>query len=199
MTRYPSRWLDVVLVALVIIVGGATLGASGRAVTNKDITVRLRAGKFAEAEKLARERLAVGEHESGAESVAAADVLDLLSEAMRQGGKGGQAEVGEICKRAVRIKERKLGKDHPGYGASVYQLGSWYYMNGQYETAKPLLEGSLRVRETALGPNHLDTSASLLMLGALQTELGNHPGAKTLVEQALSIREAQDPNGRFRL
>jgi hypothetical protein len=111
------------LAMLVVLAGGATLGAGERSITDRDTTAKLRAGKFAEAEKLARERLAIVERESGAESVEAANVLDLLSESMRQGGKGGQAEVGEICERAVRIKERLLGKSHPGYASSVYQLG----------------------------------------------------------------------------
>jgi CHAT domain-containing protein len=193
MTRYPSRWLAVALVALVTLAGGATLGAGGRAVTDKDITSRLRAGKFAEAEKLARERLAAVERESGPESVEAANVLDLLSEAMRQGGKGGQAEVGEICERAVRIKGKELGKDDPGYAASLYQLGCWHYVNVRYRDALPLLEQSLKIREATLGPSHPDVAASLYVMGAIQTDTGDHAAAKLLVERALKIRRSIDP------
>ena len=45
MTRHFSRWLALALVALVVLLGGATLGAGRPAVTDKDITARLRAGK----------------------------------------------------------------------------------------------------------------------------------------------------------
>ena len=195
MTRHRARWLALALLALITLAGGVTLGAGERAVTDKDITTRLRAGKFAEAEKLARERLEVVERESGAESVEAANVLDLLSEAMRQGGKGGQAEVGEICRRAVRIKEKELGKDDPGYAASLYQLGCWHYANGEYSVARPLVERALKIRENKLGPDHPDVASSLLVMGALQAELGEHLAAKALLERALSIREATDPSG----
>jgi CHAT domain-containing protein/tetratricopeptide (TPR) repeat protein len=194
MSRHTSRWLALAMVALVGLVGGATLGAGGGEVTDKDITTRLRAGKFGAAEKLARERLPVVERENGAESVEAANVLDLLSEAMRQGGKGGQAEVGEICKRAVRIKEGELGKNDPGYAVSLYQLGCWHYMNGDFNAARSLLEHSLRIRETKLGPNHADVASSLFMMGALQSDTGDQTAAKALIERALAIREANDPN-----
>lgn len=158
-----------------------------------DILARLQAGKFATAERLARERLATVEREADRDSLEVANALDLLSEAMRQGGKGGQLEVGQICERAVRIKEKAVGTDHLGYAASIYQLGCWYYANGDYVQARPLLERSLRIREDTRGPDDLDTASSLYMVGALETDAGNHALAKELVERALSIRESAGP------
>jgi len=180
---------------LVVLAGGATLGAGERSITDRDIASKVRAGKFAEAEKLARERLAIVERESGAESVEAANVLDLLSESMRRGGKGGQAELGEICERAVRIKEVKLGKNGPGYAASLYQLGYWHYVNGEYDKAEPMLERSLKIREETLGGANPDVACGLLMVGVLRSEQGDHAAAKPYIERALSIRETLDPDG----
>src|SRR5690242_8819922 len=51
---------------------------------NTDIVARLEAGEFASAERLARERLAAFERKAVSDSLEVADVLDLLSEAMRQ-------------------------------------------------------------------------------------------------------------------
>ncbi|HEX5032144.1 MAG TPA: CHAT domain-containing tetratricopeptide repeat protein [Candidatus Eisenbacteria bacterium] len=194
MSRSWPRTLVFLALALFVFTGGVSRTSSPHTVRNEDIQARLRAGKFAEAESLARKRLAAVEQESGPESAAVADVLDLLSEAMRQGGKGGQAQVGEICKRAVAIKEKVLGKDDPAYAASLYQLGCWYYMNGEFKTARPLLENSLHIREDKLGPNHLDVASSLFLLGALRTELGDHAGAETLIRRSLTIRKSADPN-----
>jgi CHAT domain-containing protein/tetratricopeptide (TPR) repeat protein len=195
MTRHAPKWLTLLLLVLVAPVGVATLGAGSRVVTNGDIQARLRAGKFAEAEKLSRERLATVETETGAESMETADVLDLLSESMRQAGKGGQPEVGEICKRAVRIKENAVGKKAARYAASLYQLGCWYFVNGDYEHARPCLEQSLEIREASLGPNHPDVAASLFMVGALKSEMADHTGAKAYLERSLSIRSSADPDG----
>jgi len=188
-------FLSVGLLTLAVLLGGATLGAGGRTVTNGDIQARLRAGKFSEAEKLARQRLALVEAASGKESVETADVLDLLSESMRQAGKGGQAEVGEICKRAVAMKEKARGKEDAGYAASLYQLGCWYFVNGDYEHARPRLEQSLSIREAKLDPSHPDIASSLFMVGALSSETGDHAGAKAYFERSLSIRSSADPNG----
>ena len=189
-------WTVLALLMLVVlaVTGDVTVAKGTRVVTNEDIERRLRAGRFAEAEKLARERLSAVEAEEGPESVATADVLDLLSESMRQEGNGGQTEVGEISKRAVKIKESALGKNDPGYAASIYQLGRWYVMNGEFDTAKPLIEQSLRIREDKLGPNHPDVALSLYLLGALKTETGDHAAAKGLIERSLVIMESVDPN-----
>jgi CHAT domain-containing protein/tetratricopeptide (TPR) repeat protein len=194
MARSWLRSLLVLALAVLALTGGVTPRTSTRVTRNEDVQARLRAGKFAEAESLARKRLVVVERESGPESVAVADVLDLLSESMRQGGKGGQAEVGNICKRAVAIKEKAFGKEDARYAASTYQLGRWYYMNGEFNTARPLLENSLRVREKELGPDHPDVASSLYQMGALETAVGNHAAAKALMERSLSIRESTDPN-----
>lgn len=189
-----TRSIFVLVLAVFAWTGGVTPGGAPRVVQNEDIQAHLRAGKFSEAESLARKRLAIVERESGPESVAAGDVLDLLSEAMRQEGNGGRPEVGEICKRAVRIKEKALGKNDPGYAASLYQLGRWFVLNGEFATAKPLIEESLRIREDKLGPNHPDVASSLFLLGALETEAGDHAAAKGLMERSLSIMESADPN-----
>lgn len=194
MTRSLRVVLLLVLIALAV-TREVTEARGASVITNEDIQARLRAGKFAAAEKLARVRLSAVEAGSGPDSVAVADVLDVLSESMRLGGKGGQAELGEICKRAVRIKEKQLGKDDPGYAASLYQLGSWYYVNGEYRDARPFLERSLKIREEKLGPDHPSVATSLLMMGALETDEGDHASAKALVERSLAIREAIDSDG----
>ncbi len=190
-----SRCIVLVVLAVFALCGGVSVRAKDQISGNETIVAKLHAGKFAEAEVLARKRLAAVERGSGPESVETADVLDLLSEAMRQGGKSGRPEVGEFCERAVRIKEKVLGKEDPGYAASLYQLGSWHYMNGDYGHARPLLEESLRIREKTLSPDHLDVAASLLMLGALRSETGDNVAAKTLVERSLAIRESVEPDG----
>jgi CHAT domain-containing protein/tetratricopeptide (TPR) repeat protein len=158
--------------------------------TLNEVRMLIRAGKFSEAEQEGRVLLHETEQRQGAQSLAVAEILDELSEAMRRGGKGGNPETREFCERAIRIKEKALGHEAPGYAASLHQLGFLLYVNGNYEKAKPLLERALKIREEKLGRNHPEVAASLIPLAGLVSDLGNQASAESLFQRALVIREA---------
>jgi CHAT domain-containing protein/Tfp pilus assembly protein PilF len=148
-------------------------------------------GEYAEAEQAARASLKALSQATGTDSLQVASSLDLFVEALRRGGHGGNLEAREACERALRIKADRLGTDDPGYAASLYQLGFLYYVNGDYEHAKPLLDQSLSIREKSLGMDHRDVAETLIPLGGLLTDQGDHARAESLFTRAMNIRVSE--------
>ena len=59
--------------------------------------------------------------------------------------------------RALAIRERRLGPQHPYAAISLNDLATLYYNQGKYEQAEPLYQRALAIRERVLGHNHPDT------------------------------------------
>ena len=91
--------------------------------------------------------------------------------------------------RALAIRERVLGPDHPDTATSLNNLGLLLRAMGELPAAKPYLERALAIWERVLGPDHPDTATSLNNLGFLLQAIGELPAAKPYYERALAIRE----------
>jgi tetratricopeptide (TPR) repeat protein len=59
--------------------------------------------------------------------------------------------------RALAIREKALGPDHPDTAQSLNNLAALYYSQGNYAKAEPILIRALAIREKVLGPNHPET------------------------------------------
>jgi CHAT domain-containing protein/tetratricopeptide (TPR) repeat protein len=151
----------------------------------------IRDGNYAAAEREARALLREAERTSGPDSLAVADVLDVLGEAMRRGTKAGDPETRAICERSIAIREKALGTDDPAYATSLYQLGYLLYVNADFAEAKRLLERSLAIREAKLSPDDPAIAATLVPLGALVSDMGDQIQAEAMFERVLRIREAE--------
>ena len=77
----------------------------------------------------------------------------------------GKAEL--LHRRALAIREKALGPDHPDTAESLSNLGGLYSAQGLYNKTEPLYERSLVIREKALGPDHPDTGLALNNLALL--------------------------------
>jgi tetratricopeptide (TPR) repeat protein len=104
-------------------------------------------------------------------------------------------EAEPLYKRALDIREKVLGPDHPDTARSLNNLASLYSSQGQYKEAEPLNRRALKINEKALGPDHPDTATSLNNLAALYGCQGKYREAEPLYKRALDIRErAVGPN-----
>jgi len=166
------------------------VSALGAAANLDDVRALLDAGRNADAERSARALLPEIERLHGPDALETADVLDLLGRAIRRGGRPAGPELRAICERALRIKERVLGADSPGYATSLHNLAFTYYYEGDYARAESLNRKALEIRERHLGANHVDVAASLVSLAATRSEQGDHTAAKPLLDRALMIRES---------
>jgi tetratricopeptide (TPR) repeat protein len=62
-----------------------------------------------------------------------------------------------LYERALAIREKALGAEHPSTGRSLNNLAGLLESQGDYAGAKPLYERALAISEKALGAEHLST------------------------------------------
>lgn len=74
---------------------------------------------------------------------------------------GQYAQAGPLYQRALAIKEKALGPEHPLVATSLNNLAAPYDDQGQYAQAEPLYQRALAILEKALGPEHPAEAASL--------------------------------------
>ncbi len=154
-----------------------------------DLKSLIKERKFAEAESGARSLLARVEAKSGADSVEAARVLDILVESLWRGGKGGEIETRELAERAVTIKERVLGSDHLDVATSLSNFGTVLWWSADFAASRLQHERGLAIREKTLGPDHPDVATSLTGIATALYETGDYAKAVPLLDRALRIWE----------
>jgi tetratricopeptide (TPR) repeat protein/CHAT domain-containing protein len=102
---------------------------------------------------------------------------------------GKYADAIPLAQRALAIREKALGPDHPDVATSLYNLANLYHSQGRYAEAEPLYQRSLAIREKALGRDHLDVAASLNNLALLYHRQGRYADAEPLYQRSLAIKE----------
>jgi tetratricopeptide (TPR) repeat protein len=99
------------------------------------------------------------------------------------------AQARPLFERALSIREKTLGPEHPLTAMSLDNLASLLRERGDLASARPLCERALTIREKTLGPEHPLTAVSLDNLASLLRERGDLAASKPLCERALAIRE----------
>jgi tetratricopeptide (TPR) repeat protein len=94
-----------------------------------------------------------------------------------------------VLERALAIREKSLGPEHPDTATSLNNLAALLRDQGDLAGTRPLLERALAIREKVLGPEHPDTATSLNNLAALLRDQGDLAAARPLFERALAIQE----------
>jgi Tfp pilus assembly protein PilF len=107
----------------------------------------------------------------------------------RLGALAAYSEARPFFERAVTIRERRLGSEHPDTAESLNDLAILLKAQGDLASARPLYERALAIREKALGPEHPDFAESLGNLAVLLQAQGDFAGARPLFDRALAIRE----------
>src|SRR6266540_4477285 len=91
--------------------------------------------------------------------------------------------------RALEIRERRLGPDHPDVSQAINSLATLHYYKGDYAKAEPLYQRALAIREKALGPEHPDVGISLNYLAILYAAKGAIAQAITFQSRANAVSE----------
>ena len=79
---------------------------------------------------------------------------------------GDYAKAEPLYQRALKIREKALGPEHPNTATSLDNLAE-LYQNGRLRQGGTALQRALKIREKALGPEHPDTAPSLNNLAGL--------------------------------
>ncbi|WP_437667593.1 tetratricopeptide repeat protein [Sorangium sp. So ce1182] len=94
-----------------------------------------------------------------------------------------------LARRALELREKALGPEHPDVATSLNNVAELYRATGDHARAVPLHERALAIREKALGPRHPDVATSLNNLAGLHSTRGDHARAEPLYQRALAILE----------
>jgi tetratricopeptide (TPR) repeat protein len=125
--------------------------------------------------------------EDAAESAEQADLLDNAGGYFR--GRAAYVAARPLRERALAIREKVLGPEHPDTATSLDNLAGLLRDQGDLAAAQPLRERALAICEKVLGPEDLHTAASLNNLAGLLNDQGDLVGARPLYERALAIQE----------
>ena len=91
--------------------------------------------------------------------------------------------------RALAIREKILGPEHPDTALALSNLAWTYSALAQHDKALSLELRSLAIREKVLGPEHPDTATALNNLALTYIALAQHDEALPLQLRVLAIRE----------
>jgi tetratricopeptide (TPR) repeat protein len=92
-----------------------------------------------------------------------------------------------VHERALAIREKVLGPDHPETVKSLDNLAGLLHDQGELAQARTYYERILTIREKGLGLEHPQTAQCLNNLAALLQEQGELAAARPLYERALAI------------
>jgi CHAT domain-containing protein/Tfp pilus assembly protein PilF len=207
-TLDTGQYLSVVVEQLGIDVAITLFGPDGKQIAEFDAEVRRQGQERVSqvAEAAGSYRLDVQARQKGApagryeirvvelraateEDRALQEVRKLNAEFLRLYRAGEYDKALPPAERALEIRERVLGPDHPDVGASLNNLALTYYGKSNFAKAEPLHQRALAIREKAFGPEHPDVVNSLSNLAILYHNKSDFAKAEPLYQRALAIRE----------
>ena len=147
--------------------GAASPKASQEKPSSEHIKQLLHDGAWPDAEAEARRLLTEAESASGSDSLEAARVLDLLVETLWRGKKARNPEARALAERAVTIKERHLGSNHPDLATSLKNLGNVCLLSDDLDAAAAGFQRMIAISEAAMGPDHREVANGLNNLAAV--------------------------------
>ena len=102
---------------------------------------------------------------------------------------GRYAQAEPLYRRALTIREKALGPEHPDVAQPLNNLALLYYATGRKEEAEPLYQARPRDQGEGLGPDHPDVAQSLNNLALLYYATGRKEEAEPLFKRAIAIGE----------
>jgi tetratricopeptide (TPR) repeat protein/transcriptional regulator with XRE-family HTH domain len=121
-------------------------------------------------------------------ALAASDLLNEIA-LYRQSALAVYCEARPLFERALAIRKKVLGPEHPSTAASLNNLALLLRAQGDLAAARPLLERALAIHENSLGPDHPLTATNLNNLALLLQGQGDLAAAWPLHERALATRK----------
>jgi tetratricopeptide (TPR) repeat protein len=123
----------------------------------------------------------------GGDDVLQADLESTMGLVLHEKGDliGGRSH----AERALQIRERLFGPDHPLTAEAARNLARILHTLGEHPRALALYERDLAIQSAVNGSEHPITGAALGNLGTIHFEAGRYSEALTLHRQSLSIAQ----------
>ena len=115
--------------------------------------------------------------------------IDLSNLAELYYEQGDYAKALPLLVRALALREKALGKDHPHVAIILNNLALLYKEQGKYAKALPMYVRALAISEKALGKDHPSVATSLNNLALLYCEQGDDKKGLPMYVRALAISE----------
>jgi tetratricopeptide (TPR) repeat protein len=116
------------------------------------------------------------------------EATGLLKKAEEYYSQEKYAEAEPLLKRALEIREKALGKDHPDTATILNNLAALYNLQGDYAEAEPLYKRALDITEKALGKGHPNVANILDNYADLLRRMNSEDEAAKLEARAAEIR-----------
>jgi serine/threonine protein kinase/Tfp pilus assembly protein PilF len=101
---------------------------------------------------------------------------------------GLYAEARQQLERAVELRRRVLGAEHPDTVSSMSELGLLYFSEGKFARAEALLTPVLAIQRRDRGTEHPETLATMNDLAIIAGRQGDYARAVTLLDGVLKIQ-----------
>jgi tetratricopeptide (TPR) repeat protein len=149
--------------------------------------------KFAEAEAMYREALAMRKKLLGSENPQVADSLNNLGNVLYDQGKFVEAEA--THRQALAMRKQLLRSEHPKIANSLYSLACALQGEGKFAEAEATFREALAMREKMPGSENPDVAATLVDLVRTLLSEEKFAAAESLARQMLALYEKQAPDG----
>ncbi len=115
----------------------------------------------------------------------------LLTESLSLSRAGKYKDALSIATRALEIREKILGPEHPEVAILLNRIGIVNFSLGEISTAEPLFKRALDILEKHLGPDHLIVTETLNNLSVLYRNRGDFVEAERILRRILAVREKE--------
>jgi CHAT domain-containing protein/tetratricopeptide (TPR) repeat protein len=143
--------------------------------------------RFAEAERILNEALAIQEEAGLTNSPGAAVILLQLAKVYKLAER--HEDAGLLAERVLPIIEKAFGSDHPQVAAQLEISADWHESHGRYDEGDARRKRALAIYERAYGRDSIDFAKSLTELGRVYGSQGRNQEALALSQRALEIAE----------
>ena len=123
-----------------------------------------------------------------------ADAAALNQQVTQLYNQGRYSEAIPLAQRALALREKALGPDHPDVALSLYTLATLYQNLERYQDAEPLFKRNLAIWEKLYGPNNINVASALNNLAALYQLERRYRDAEPLFQRSLKIWETLAPD-----
>ena len=142
------------------------------------------AGRFAQAETLYRDLLAIVRRVHGSNNMNTLTTAGNLGTVLLNQGKHSDAEV--VLRDTLQRQQGVLGAEHESTLITASKLATALFNQGKCDEAEPVLRDTLAIQQRVLGKGHLVALQTATTLALLLSSTGQYAEAEALARSALA-------------